>query len=89
MMTWRLGRLLSTSQRFFLEKCRQVPAFVNQLHGNGADTDRQYLVRYISDSAAGFIIHGATLSQSVFLRQMHFLTAIVSGVTGILVRRYL
>jgi len=71
------------------EKCRQVPAFVNQLHGNGADTDRQYLVRYISDSAAGFIIHGATLSQSVFLRQMHFLTAIVSGVTGILVRRYL
>ena len=29
-----------------------------------------------------------TLSQSVFLRNMHFLTAIVSGVTGILVRRY-
>ena len=71
------------------EKCRQIPAFVNQLHGNGADTDRQYLVRYISDSAAGFVIHGATLSQGVFLRQMHFLTAIVSAVTGILVRRYL
>ena len=70
------------------ERYRQVPAFVNQLHGNGADTDRQYLVRYISDSAAGFIIHGATLSQGVFLRQMRFLTAIVSGVTGILVRRY-
>jgi len=71
------------------EKCRQIPAFVNQLHGNGADTDRQYLVRYISDSAAGFVIHGATLSQGAFLRQMHFLTAIVSAVTGILVRRYL
>ena len=27
------------------EKCRQIPAFVNQLDGNGADSDRQYLVR--------------------------------------------
>eukprot|EP00435_Cladocopium_sp_Y103_P066544 s28_g28.t2 len=59
------------------ERCRQIPAFVNQLSmlSDGADTDRQYLVRYISDSAAGFIVNGVTLSQSAFLRQMHFLAA--------------
>lgn len=73
------------------ERCRQIPAFVNQLSmlSDGADTDRQYLVRYISDSAAGFIVHGVTLSQSALLRQMHFLSAVCSGISGVLLRRYL
>lgn len=73
------------------ERCRQIPAFVNQLSmlSDGADTDRQYLVRYISDSAAGFIVHGVTLSQSALLRQMHFLAAVCSGISGVLLRRYL
>eukprot|EP00438_Fugacium_kawagutii_P029728 Skav214783 [mRNA] locus=scaffold1820:27552:29378:- [translate_table: standard] len=71
------------------EKCHQIPAFVNQLPGEGADADRQYLVQYISASAAGFIVHGVSLSQSQFLKQMHFLTAVFSGFAGILLRRYL
>lgn len=73
------------------ERCRQIPAFVNQLSmlSDGADTDRQYLVRYISDSAAGFIVHGVTLSQSALLRQTHFLSAVCSGISGVLLRRYL
>eukprot|EP00438_Fugacium_kawagutii_P013869 Skav228409 [mRNA] locus=scaffold3824:293097:294914:- [translate_table: standard] len=71
------------------EKCHQIPAFVNQLPGEGADTDRQYLVQYISASSAGFIVHGVSLSQSQFLKQMHFLTAVFSGFAGILLRRYL
>lgn len=72
------------------ERCRQIPAFVNQLNmfGEGADTDRQYLVRYISDSAAGFIVNGVTLSQAAFLKQMHFLAAVFSGISGVLLRRY-
>ena len=72
------------------ERCRQIPAFVNQLNmfGEGADTDRQYLVRYISDRAAGFIVNGVTLSQAAFLKQMHFLAAVFSGISGVLLRRY-
>ncbi|CAE7352561.1 unnamed protein product [Symbiodinium natans] len=70
-------------------KCRQVPAFVNQLGGDaGADTDRQYLVQFISDSAAGFIVHGVTLSRSDLLKQLHILIAILSGLAGALMRRH-
>ncbi|CAK9052943.1 Uncharacterized protein SCF082_LOCUS28918 [Durusdinium trenchii] len=71
------------------EKCRQIPAFVNQLLGDRVDLHRQYLVHFIADSSAGFIVHGVTLSQAVFLRQMHFLTAVFSGFGGLLARRYL
>ena len=84
-----LSARLFAKGAFLSEKCRQIPAFVNQLSGEGADADRQYLVHFISDSAAGFIVHGVTLSQSVFLKQMHFLTAVVSGFAGVLMRRYL
>lgn len=72
------------------ERCRQIPAFVNQLDmlSEGADTDRQYLVQYISDSAAGFIVNGVTLSQAAFLKQMHSLVAVLSGISGVLLRRY-
>eukprot|EP00438_Fugacium_kawagutii_P022298 Skav233978 [mRNA] locus=scaffold1008:735340:736236:+ [translate_table: standard] len=71
------------------EKCQQIPAFVNQLSCAGLkepDIDRQYLVRYISDSRAGFIVHGVTLSQTALLKQVHVLFALCSGVAGILIR---
>ncbi len=71
------------------EKCNQVPAFVNQLPGEDDDAQRQYLVRFVSDSATGFIVKGVMLTQSAFLKQVQILTAIFSGFSGILLRRYL
>ncbi|CAE7792846.1 unnamed protein product, partial [Symbiodinium necroappetens] len=39
------------------EKCRSIPAFVNQIPTpNCCDPSRQYLVTYIADSAAGFSV---------------------------------
>lgn len=72
------------------ERCKQIPAFVNQLsmRHDGADTDRKYLVQYISNSAAGFIVHGVTLSQSVLVEQMFWVAAVCSGIMGVLLRRY-
>ncbi|OLQ15532.1 hypothetical protein AK812_SmicGene162 [Symbiodinium microadriaticum] len=64
---------------------RNMPALVNQIPGpsgsssaqgrslkvifEGIDVNRQYLVRFITDSAAGFIVKGVTLTQAIFLRQ--------------------
>ena len=71
------------------EKCQQVPAFVNQLPGEDDDAQRQYLVRFVADSSTGFIVKGVMLTQSAFLKQVQLLTAIFSGFSGILLRRYL
>eukprot|EP00439_Symbiodinium_sp_Y106_P030117 s657_g3.t1 len=73
------------------EKCRNMPALVNQIPGpsGSIDVNRQYLVRFITDSAAGFIVKGVTLTQSIFLRQVYFLGTLFSGLLGVLIRIYL
>ncbi|CAE6910201.1 unnamed protein product [Symbiodinium sp. CCMP2592] len=71
------------------EKCRAIPAMVNQIPGQSIDMHRQYLVRFIADSAAGFIIRGVTLTQAIFLRQVYFLGTLFSGLLGVLIRIYL
>ena len=72
------------------ERCKQIPAFVNQLsmRHDGADPDRRYLVKYMSNSAAGFTVHGVTLSQSVLVEQMFWVAAVCYGIMGVLLRRY-
>lgn len=37
----------------------------SRLLGDRVDLHRQYLVHFIADSSAGFIVHGVTLSQAV------------------------
>lgn len=73
------------------EKCRNMPALVNQIPGpsGSIDVNRQYLVRFITDSAAGFIVKGVTLTQAIFLRQVYFLGTLFSGLLGVLIRIYL
>ncbi|CAE7389723.1 unnamed protein product [Symbiodinium natans] len=51
------------------EKCRNIPALVNQIPGDAINPERQYLVRFITDSAAGFILKGVTLTPATFQRQ--------------------
>eukprot|EP00439_Symbiodinium_sp_Y106_P041673 s267_g5.t1 len=46
------------------EKCRAIPAFVNQIPTNlDVDLDRQYLVTFIADSSAGFAVKDVKLTQ--------------------------
>ncbi|CAE7667253.1 unnamed protein product, partial [Symbiodinium microadriaticum] len=62
------------------EKCRVIPAFVSQIpSGIVADTARQYLVRYVSDSCAGFFVGSIRLTQEVFFKQMYLLATLLSG----------
>eukprot|EP00811_Abedinium_folium_P027067 NODE_4057_length_1942_cov_13.160882.p1 GENE.NODE_4057_length_1942_cov_13.160882~~NODE_4057_length_1942_cov_13.160882.p1 ORF type:complete len:467 (-),score=74.82 NODE_4057_length_1942_cov_13.160882:245-1645(-) len=46
------------------EKCQRVPPLVNSwdFGGDHLDPTRQYVVRYISDSAAGFYVKGVRMS---------------------------
>ncbi|OLP96621.1 hypothetical protein AK812_SmicGene21129 [Symbiodinium microadriaticum] len=71
------------------EKCRNIPALVNQIPGEAVDSSRQYLVRFISDSAAGFILKGVTLTQATFQRQVYVIGTLFSGSLGVLLRIYL
>jgi len=71
------------------EKCRAIPAFINQIPGDCIDHDRQYLVRFVADTSAGFIVYGITLTQSMFLKQFYALLTILAGVLGIFLRLYL
>lgn len=72
------------------EKCRVIPAFVSQIpSGIVADTARQYLVRYVSDSCAGFFVGSIRLTQEVFFKQMYLLATLLSGLAGVVARAYL
>eukprot|EP00435_Cladocopium_sp_Y103_P044108 s1414_g12.t1 len=84
------------------EKCRAMPAFVNQKPGYFhlgivpripthilIDLDRQYLVHFIADSSAGFTVRDVKLTREVFLKQVYIFVAMVSGLISILSRLYL
>mmetsp|Transcript_62246 Transcript_62246/g.111229 ORF Transcript_62246/g.111229 Transcript_62246/m.111229 type:complete len:763 (-) Transcript_62246:135-2423(-) len=62
-------------------KCSRVPPFVNSLcfgdRADQIDKDRQYLVTYISNSAAGFYIFDIHLTQSVTFKAFYLLGAII------------
>lgn len=72
------------------EKCRNMPAFVNQIPTNILiDLDRQYLVNFIADSSAGFTVRDVKLTREVFLKQVYVFVAMVSGLISVLSRLYL
>ncbi|CAK9112414.1 Metal transporter CNNM4 [Durusdinium trenchii] len=69
-------------------KCREVAPFVNELEcGSKRDLERQYLVQFITDSRAGFIVSGIRVTLSGFLRQMATLGTLISGMVGVAIRR--
>ncbi|CAE7456652.1 unnamed protein product [Symbiodinium natans] len=85
MIVMRLGAQAAS----LTEKCRVLPGFVNQIPGACIDLHRQYLVRFIVDTSAGFIVKGVTLTQGMFLKQLYLLATILSGMVGVLLRLYL
>ncbi|CAE7221392.1 unnamed protein product, partial [Symbiodinium natans] len=71
------------------EKCRAIPAFVNQIPTNlDVDLDRQYLVRFITDSSAGFAVNDVKLTQELFMKQMIVFAGLLSGLVSIFSRLY-
>ncbi|CAE7253778.1 unnamed protein product [Symbiodinium natans] len=71
------------------EKCRAIPAFVNQIPSpdeDPIDHDRTYLVRFITDSAAGFSVKDITLTREKLMKNFVMVGGILSGFVGVLSR---
>ncbi|CAK9023094.1 unnamed protein product [Durusdinium trenchii] len=72
------------------EKCRAMPAFVNQIPTNVLiDVERQYLVRFIADSSPGFTVRDVKLTREVFFKQVYIFVGLVSGLISVLSRLYM
>lgn len=69
------------------EKCRAIPSFVNQIPTEESiDQERQYLVRYITDSSAGFCVRDVKLTQEMVMKQMYVVGAMLSATISALSR---
>mmetsp|Transcript_57281 Transcript_57281/g.79469 ORF Transcript_57281/g.79469 Transcript_57281/m.79469 type:complete len:190 (-) Transcript_57281:127-696(-) len=69
------------------EKCRAIPAFVNQIMAEEAiERNRQYLVQFIKDSSAGFYVKNVQLTQEMFAKQMYISGTVLSGLIGLVSR---
>eukprot|EP00439_Symbiodinium_sp_Y106_P038099 s2116_g4.t1 len=83
--TWERG----SKRRHETEKCRAIPAFVNQIPSPDADPidlDRTYLVRFIADSSAGFFVKDIKLTREMFMKNFIMVGGILSGFVGVLSR---
>ncbi|CAE7357948.1 unnamed protein product [Symbiodinium natans] len=69
------------------EKCRAIPAFVNQIMAEEAvELNRQYLVQFIKDSSAGFYVKNVQLTQEMFAKQIYICGTVLSGLLGLISR---
>jgi len=69
------------------EKCRIIPSLVNQMPSEEpVEHDRQYLVQFISDSAAGFIVKDVPLTREMFAKQFILIAGLTSGLFAALSR---
>lgn len=72
------------------EKCRAIPSFVNQIPTEESiDQERQYLVRYITDSSAGFCVRDVKLTQEMVMKQMYVVGAMLSATISALSRAFI
>jgi len=85
-----LGMRLFSHGAALSEKCRIIPAFVNQIPGEESiDVDKQYLVSFITHSSAGFFVRDVKLTQEMFIKQFILVGGLLSGLFGALSRIYL
>eukprot|EP00435_Cladocopium_sp_Y103_P010643 s2436_g2.t1 len=69
------------------EKCRAIPPFVNQIPTEELiDQERQYLVRFITDSSAGFCVRDVKLTQEMVMKEIYILGALLSATISALSR---
>eukprot|EP00435_Cladocopium_sp_Y103_P052066 s1995_g16.t1 len=69
------------------EKCRIVPAFVNQIPaGRRINMERSYLVQFITDSSAGFFVREVKLTREMLLKNFMIIGGILSGLVAVMSR---
>ena len=68
------------------QQCYLIPAFVNQIPGGVFDEQRDYLVRFIQNSSAGFMVHGVRLTQELLLKQTQLYVLGLSSLMSILIK---
>lgn len=81
-----LSLRLSAHGAALTEKCRAIPSFVNQIPGKLIDQERQYLVRFIEDSSAGFFVRNVKLTQEMVMKQVYIVGALLSAAFSALSR---
>lgn len=81
-----LSLRLSAHGAALTEKCRAIPSFVNQIPGKLIDQERQYLVRFIEDSSAGFFVRNVKLTQEMVMKQVYIVGALLSATFSALSR---
>jgi len=60
------------------DKCARVPALINSLFfGNHLDFERQYVIDYVTNSAAGFYIYEVRITQTMVAEVAYVFIAIV------------
>lgn len=82
-----LNMTVCTTGASLTEKCRNIPALVNQLPSDICiDTDRQYLVNFLKDSAAGFCVKDIRLTREMLAKQFIIIGGVISGLFAALSR---
>eukprot|EP00438_Fugacium_kawagutii_P032721 Skav229141 [mRNA] locus=scaffold1875:163934:166662:+ [translate_table: standard] len=83
-----LSLRLSAHGAALTEKCRAIPSFVNQIPTRRyiLDQERQYLVRFIEDSSAGFCVRNVKLTQEMVMKQIYVVGALLSATFSALSR---
>lgn len=81
-----LSLRLSAHGAALTEKCRAIPSFVNQIPTKLIDRERQYLVRFIEDSSAGFFVRNVKLTQEMVMKQVYVVGALLSATFSALSR---
>ena len=76
---WLLSLRVAAHGAALTEKCRGIPPFVNQMPGELIDHQRQYLVRFVTDSSAGFCVRDVKLTQEMVMKQIYIVGALLSA----------
>jgi len=76
---------LGVLRLFFLaaavtDKCSRVPSLLNSLHfGPGTERERQHIVEYVANSAAGFYVANVRLTSTIALKFLYMWTVVAFG----------
>lgn len=72
-ITWAFFRAAQVS-----DKCARLPSIINSLDfGKALDTDRQYVVEYMKNSAAGFYVFEVQITSPLALKLVYVSCAVV------------
>eukprot|EP00930_Biecheleria_cincta_P066976 TRINITY_DN5331_c1_g1_i8.p1 TRINITY_DN5331_c1_g1~~TRINITY_DN5331_c1_g1_i8.p1 ORF type:complete len:611 (-),score=109.06 TRINITY_DN5331_c1_g1_i8:103-1875(-) len=68
------------------DKCAILAPLINQISTAAMDEARQYLARYLTDSAAGIYVQGVRLDMMMVVNILYFLAVTAFGFFGVVLR---